>query len=141
MKVTAKHILITISLLVAGLFVGCSGVKPLNSKVNDKDGAQTEKKADGVSWKKTIEPQTITIKPGEASLLRVPGEFKVKGTLSCDGKVYKYYVRGNELISFVSETYFSKLKPYECHYFSKENKKGDKIKVADVIVKVKDFPS
>lgn len=131
-----ENIFLYSAILFAVTFASCSGVKTISSK--NQEEPNKEQRSD---WKKTIEPQKITVRPGEASLLRVPGEFQVTGTLSCGDKDYKYYVRGNELISFVSETYFSKLKPYECHYYSKEGKKGEKVKVADVIVKDKDFPS
>ena len=130
-----RCILISTSLL----FVACGGVKPLNKAEKSESKDTTTK--EGQDWTQTIQPQNLTIRPGEATLLRVPGDFKVGGSLSCAGKEFKYFVRGEELISFISESYFSKLKPYECHYFSKEEQKGEKVKVADVQVKIKEFPS
>lgn len=115
------------------LLSSCAG-----NKIDKKKNTPTVEKAD---WKKTIEPQTITVRPGEVSLLRVPGDFIMSGTLTCGEKEYKYYVREKELISYISETYFSKLKPYECYFFTEKNKKGEKVKVGDVVVKNKDFPS
>lgn len=88
-------------------------------------------------WKKTIQPQSVTIRPGEATLLVVPGDFPSGGKLVCGKREYDYFLRNNKLLAFLSETYFSKLKPYECSF-----KKGTNVlKVADVIVKDKDFPS
>lgn len=126
---------IVLSCLVV-FFYGCSGVKPLKK---NSDGVDSQASLE--EWKKTIQPQKVSIKPGEVSLLIVPGDFKVGGTLSCNGKEYKYYVRGNELVSYISETYFCKIKPYECYFFTKEKSQGDKVLVAHVTVLEKDFPS
>lgn len=88
-------------------------------------------------WTKSVEPQNVTIRPGEAVILKVAGNFPKEGELKCDKRKYLYFLRNNTLLTFLSESYFSKLKPYDCYF-----KSGDKnLKVASVSVKDKDFPS
>ncbi len=101
-------------------------------KLENKEAPEVDKQ-----WKLTIEPQNITIKPGEATLLVVPGDFYQEGTLACLDKEIPFFLRDHHLVAFISETYFSEIKPYHCFYTLGE----DQIKVAEVEVLPKRFPS
>ncbi|MCF8060680.1 MAG: M23 family metallopeptidase [Bacteriovoracaceae bacterium] len=122
-------------ILMGALLLSCGShqVKQIepSSKTQEKD-IQIVKE-----WPKTVEPQKVEIKAGEVSLLAVPGSFNSEGSLECNDKAFKFYVSNNKLISFISETYFSKEKPYSCFY----SWQGEKVKVADFYVVKKDFPS
>jgi murein DD-endopeptidase MepM/ murein hydrolase activator NlpD len=121
--------------LIVTLMVSCASNKvkeDSSSSVNKEKVSQESKE-----WPKTIEPQSLKIKPGEVSLLVVPGTFNRAGSLECGGKDYKFYLAGNKLVSFISETYFSKEKPFSCFF----SLKGEKVKVADINTLKKKFPS
>lgn len=113
-----------------------TGVKKID-KPSDEKGKNKVAKESSDEWKKTIQPQEVVIRPGEAVLLMVPGDFPIGGKLICGEREYDYFLRNNKLLAFLSETYFSKLTPYECSF----KKESDVLKVAKVIVKDKDFPS
>ncbi len=125
-----------IFLLLGILVSGCGLFQ--QRPTNEKKGAQKKEKSEEAdNWQQTIQPQKVTIKPGEATLLRVPGDFPSGGKVICGDREYMSFKRGNALFTFLSETYFSKLKPYTC-VFKWQNKS---IEVAQVEVLDKDFPS
>lgn len=125
------------------LLGGCSSVSMIESDL-DGDKAKEIKatykeeiKNDWLEQLKGREPVRLAIRPGEVSKLVVKGPFPKKGVLECNKKKFQYYSDGNKLISFVSETYFSDLKPYSCFF-----KEGERIaEVASVTVFPKEFPS
>lgn len=128
--------------LILGLVSSCSLMTRKEIATNEKEEAKTPKKDElsnlvDKQWKLTIQPQNIVIKPGEASILNVPGDFHKEGTLACADKEIPFFLRDHHLVAFVSETYFSKLKPYQCFF----NLGEERVKVAEVEVLPKKFPS
>jgi murein DD-endopeptidase MepM/ murein hydrolase activator NlpD len=79
----------------------------------------------------------VTIMPGETRSIvyRLPLS-KLEGKLFCDGKDTPFNIIENRLRAFISETYFSKFKPYQCVWKSGQAK----IEVAKITVVKKDFP-
>lgn len=126
-----KVILIVLPVLLSscGLFK--------TKKAADIPVKETKVQENPDQWKKTIQPQELTIRPGEVAFLKVPGDFPVNGKLICEDREYMFFKRGNALMAFLSETYFSKLSPYDCRF----KYKAEEIKVATVSVKDKEFPS
>jgi murein DD-endopeptidase MepM/ murein hydrolase activator NlpD len=110
--------------------------KDIKEKNSEKPPV-VQKEEKKVDFWKTIETGTINIKPGEVTLLNLPGEFPHDGKLICDGRKQMYTIKEKRLISFVSETYFSKLKPFDCTF----EHKGQKKVIAKVNVSKKNFPS
>lgn len=127
-----------ISVLIVSLISSCGMMTRKEIKEGEKDTIKPqvneEKKID--FWK-TIEIGNIEIKPGEVSLLNLAGEFPHDGELVCDDRKQMYTVKEKRLVSFISETYFSKLKPYVCTF----EYKGVKKVIANVKVVDKNFPS
>ncbi len=133
----SKSLIATLgSLSVLTLMSGCAGVKPLKGSTTDK--AQSEKVVKEVSAPVKFELFKGTIKPGEASLIKVKGPFTKEGALTCDTEQVDYFLRGHVLFAFVSETYFSDLKPFDCYY---QSKKSAPVKVAEFKVLNKNFPA
>ncbi len=124
------------------LLYNCAGVKPLEKSTLGED--QKIKETKEVSIKEEAKkPVTFgmfkgEIKPGEVSLLRVKGPFLSDGALTCDTEKVGYFLKENEIWAFVSETYFSDLKPFDCYY---QDKKGSPVKIAEFRVKNKKFPA
>lgn len=118
--------------------VSCSSFKTRKEiKKEEKSPVLSEEVQKKENFWETIEIGVISVKPGEVSLLSLAGDFPLDGKLSCNEREYKYTVKQKKLISFVSETYFSDLRPYKC-FFEHE---GIKRVIADVKVIEKDFPS
>ena len=121
--------------LVMVFMVGCSSITPLNKeKKAPKETQVVEKK----EVPETFSVFEGVVKPGEVTLLTATGPFVKDGILTCDTEEVYYFLKGNQLFAFVSETYFSKLKPFECYY---KDPKRSPVKIADFKVVNKDFPS
>ena len=139
-KVT--HILSLGSLL---LLTNCAGIKPItneeldqNSKAGNKSQSQETKPVVEEVAPKTFGMYEGIVKPGEVALLKVKGPVMKDGSLTCDTEKVNYFIRGYELWAFVSETYFSDLKPFDCYY---QDTKGSPVKVAHFKVARKNFPA
>ena len=76
------------------------------------------------------------IRPGEVVYLVFNQKPVKNGRLACRGKTFAHHYDGEQFSAYISETYFSKRKPYSCTY---GNKTGQKV-VAHFQVKDKDFP-
>ena len=112
----------------------CGGITTIE-KSGDKSGSEKTKRI--VEEIQFPEPVDVTIKPGEVSLIKISGPFSADGTLKCGNRNVTFFVSGDELFSFLSETYFSKLKGYQCFY----QNKGKIAIVANIKVEGKSFPS
>jgi len=125
-----KNLMTSLSLIILlGSLMGCAGMKPITKEVLKKDVAQKVKTYGLFEGK---------IKPGEVSLLKVEGPFTQKGVLTCDTHKMDYFIKDNKLLAFVSESYFSDMKPFDCYY---NDKKHEPIKIAAFRVLKKKFPS
>lgn len=78
-----------------------------------------------------------TIRPGEVELLVIEGVFPTGGILECQNRKIMYTVKENKLKAFLSETYFSKKRPYKCTF----THKGIERVLAEIKVNDKSFPS
>lgn len=126
----------SIGLAAILLFSSC-GMMSKKTKTQDSKVAIEKEVQEQTDFWNTIEVGKITVKPGEVSLLNLAGEFPHKGKLVCDNREYMYAVKDKRLVAFISESYFSKLKPYNCVF----EFKGIKKIIANVTVVDKDFPS
>lgn len=84
-----------------------------------------------------IEPATHKVMPGEVFRLKVSIAPVKDANLFCRDRVYPSTHDGSHLIAYVSETYFSKMKPFTCRYGTK----GKRITIAKFNVVKKKFPS
>jgi len=119
------------------LFNGCAGVKSIKKKVSKKTSKENEKK-ETPKKVKTYGLFKGKIKPGEVSLLKVEGPFIKNGVLTCDTQKIDYFIKDEKLVAFVSETYFSNMKPFDCYY---NDKKHEPVKIAEFTVVKKKFPA
>ena len=77
-------------------------------------------------------PPLKTIKPGQVVRISFSGP-PVKGAkLICRDKIFLHHYNGKEILAYISETYFSHFKPFQCTY-------GKRV-VAKFKVKDKKFP-
>lgn len=130
-------IVFSVALGTTSLFSSCAGVKTINQSVN----GNTNKESIAKPTQKKLKTNGLfkgKIKPGEVALLKVEGPFTKNGVLSCDSKDIDYFIKENKLLAFVSETYFSDMKPFDCYY---NDKKHEPIKIAEFRVIKKKFPS
>jgi len=118
-------------------FSGCAGINSITSEASQKTTKQAVKK-DATKKAKIYGLFKGRIKPGEVSLLKVEGPFIKKGILTCDNHHIDYFIKDNKLLSFLSESYFSDMKPFDCYY---NDKKHTPIKIAEFRVIRKKFPS
>lgn len=112
----------------------CAGITKIDKSGKGSPSNKVEKELTNVKFP---EPLDVTIKPGEVSLIKLRGPFISDGVLKCGDRDVTFYVIEDELFSFLSETYFSKLKGYQCIY--KNNQKTSV--VANITVEKKTFPS
>ncbi|MBC96857.1 MAG: hypothetical protein CME63_03850 [Halobacteriovoraceae bacterium] len=125
------------------LLASCAGIRPIEKKNLDGVKKESDTQTTQVNEKKVEAPKSFdlykgTVRPGEVSLLRVKGPFMKNGVLTCDTEKVNYFLRGHELWAFVSETYFSDLKPFDCYY---KDSKGSPVKIAEFNVLEKSFPA
>jgi murein DD-endopeptidase MepM/ murein hydrolase activator NlpD len=82
------------------------------------------------------------IAPGEVQVLHLP-IWKRSGTVEvfCKDKKFKYYNNGRHFVVYLSESYFSDMKPYDCFYevYSLGKEFKYKYKVARIKIKKKKF--
>lgn len=104
-------------------------------KVSSPDSAIASPKKEIVTVKS--DPLDITIKPGETRsiIFDLPSDMLV-GKLECADKEVPINIVEKRLRAFISETYFSKLKPYHCVWKS-QNKR---LRIANIKVISKEFP-
>lgn len=104
--------------------------------------ANKEQKQSAVAKKtKPVEvlekPIELTIMPGETrSIVYTLPSSRLDGSLKCGDRKVSHNVLNNKLRAFVSESYFSKFKPYKCYW----NSKGQQIHVASFKIEKKKFP-
>ena len=132
------------NIYLLALILALSSCSLLTTREQMKEEKKSERPQEEVvetdedsEWLLTIQPQVITIRPGEVSLLNIPGDFFKEAKVKCADKEIPFFLRDHRLVAFVSETYFSTLKPYSCTYLYKNHK----IKIAEVEVLEKTFPS
>ena len=132
-----KKISKILALSTLTLLYNCAGVKPIQKKELNSSKKEV-KKTPVAKAPKVFGLFKGQVKPGEVSLLKVSGPFMVNGALTCDTEKVNYFLKGDELWAFVSETYFSDLKPFDCYY---QDKKGSPVKIAEFKVVDKVFPA
>ena len=121
------------------LLMSCSHdrVISVEKKVNDipqkKISASTKKVA---RPKVDYRPYIGTIRPGEVYKLKVKGPPTDKGTFTCKNKKIPFFVKNNFLVAYISESYFSDKRPFECYFSLKDSK----ITVAKFDIEEKKFP-
>jgi murein DD-endopeptidase MepM/ murein hydrolase activator NlpD len=128
------------TLLIGSLLFlsNCAGVKPISKdkSIGKEDKVTPHKEEEKVPTEFGFFKGEV--KPGEVSLLRVKGPFVKEGSLTCDTEKVDYFLKEYELWAFVSETYFSDLKPFSCYY---QDQKGSPVKIGEFKVVQKEFPS
>lgn len=84
----------------------------------------------------------VLIRPGEVQKISFPSPLKIKSVLSCKDQELVYKQEKKDSFAFISESYFSDQKPYQCFYISFDEKNGEmtKIPVFNVQVGNKEFP-
>lgn len=113
------------SLFVVSIFLmGCSSVKPLNTK---KIAAPIK-----------FEAKKYDVKIGEVVLISFPKELSTKNSvLECDTQKLSPYTIGDTSYAYVAVSYFSKIKTFNCQLMNGKKKKV----VATIQVFDKEFPS
>jgi len=82
--------------------------------------------------------RSVKIRPGEVVKLDLENPSVLdQGKVHCKNKEVPFIKVGNELTFYVSESYFSNLKPFNCEYYFDN---GRKIELASFEVKIKKFP-
>jgi murein DD-endopeptidase MepM/ murein hydrolase activator NlpD len=112
-------------ILLFVLTVSCSSIRPINEEKKITQDV-VEKELPLIE-----EVREVTLMPGKATFV----EFDInledgKIILDCNKKKVSFIVLNKKAKTLMGETYFSKLKPYKCHYENKEV----------LSIKVKDFP-
>ena len=90
---------------------------------------------------KDYRPENFVINPGGVVKLKLP---VLKGfenfTLKCKGNTIPHYIEGKKAISYISESYFSRLAPFSCTYDFSQNRYVDKVVIANFRVEQKEYP-
>jgi hypothetical protein len=103
-------------LLVFLLCISCSGIKPIQNQNQPQSPAKT--KTQLIKVKPLIEKiKQVQLQPGKVKFV----EFYINLTdgmweLDCEGNKKAFFVEGSRGRLFMSETYFSDLKPFKCLY-------------------------
>ncbi len=117
-------------LLILILSISCSGIQPLQNQ--SRNSQVVEQKKEPIKVKPLIEKiKSVQLQPGKVKFV----EFQINLSdgmweLECEGTKKAFFVENNKGRLFMSETYFSNLKPFKCFY------KNQTV----LAVSVKDFP-
>lgn len=121
--------------LIFMILIGCSNIKPINS--NQRENEKTSGSKDVKITVKVPKLQKITMQPGQVTMLRMPLDPAFKDyELLCKGQKLEFYYNDGQLLTFLLETYFSDLRPYQC----KLKLNSDEIVIADIKLKDYDYP-
>lgn len=123
-----------VSLFLVLVLAGCATRQDIQEQLErEKLKQEQQLKPGDVKYKKSYD-----IKPGEVQKIRFPYFYAgQKPKLMCSGKEVDFFVQGDWVEAFVAETYFSKMKPFNCVWQTSQKKE----KVALFKVKDKKFPS
>lgn len=78
----------------------------------------------------------IIIRPGEVLKINFPSPLKIKSDLTCKDQEVIYKQEEKNSFAFISESYFSDQKPYQCFYIYSDEKNGELIKTPAFNVQV-----
>jgi len=120
------------------LLVGCSNVKSIKS---EQTSIQTARAAEEQVAKPINQfqynPLNLIINPGKVHFFQIPIQStNVKFNITCRDEKVEVFQKDNKLMGVILESYFSNLKPFECHI----HVDGKKYLFATVTVKYFKYP-
>jgi hypothetical protein len=119
-----KNVLVAILLLE---LISCSSPKTVSEQ------APIDRTPEKIAFDKDY-----TIKPGEVTTISFPHFHEsITGELFCREEAQVFKIREGKVISYIVETYFSKMEPFQCFYKVRDQS----ILVANFTVVPKEFPS
>ncbi len=98
--------------------VSCSQIQGIKKPqlINKRELQSLEDKV--VKPKVLFGPYFAKIRPGEVYKLKVKALLlKNEGILKCKNQALPFIIKKDILIAYISETYFSEKKPFDCFYF------------------------